>query len=627
MTNHHTHENAAAQAPLTGADDTPPGEAARTDRRRTRAHTATQLRQALHFTEDEFARCRAAGLIPDPDLKTPRWSGPKVDQLVADRERLLEELPDDFADNELRAALGLDYGAWRRGRDAAVIPDPDRPPYWTRALARQIIADRDLMARIPPQPLGARRCAEALAAATGLQVQADDITELAERGLLASVGEYEGWPLYDPDVAAGLAKGPDNALAAVVAARQAWLADSITPGDAAVWLGWTEAELASQASDHGIRPGRFDRYARADIAALAGDEALIEEVRRARLMGPTLAAEHLDIRRVDLDHLVAAGWLSPVRHELRELRGHSGRLVKDIAVPLYTLGDLEDVLTIPGVDWEAVRAVRPGQPSPLREHTRLPIRRATAIRGFAADLAAQHQIAVWPRWHTREDVWVLDWEPGSDGTPTHEQVQQALLAHPAAARHADHVRLSSEVGDVISWARRMRQPGQAVIVDCETTGLDGVIIEIAVLAADGSGRVLLNTLVSPGSASISADAQAVHGLRAADLRGAPTWEQVLPRFLNAVGQSAILAYNADFDRGRVAATQHASGLDRSVLPARDQWFCLMQALTVWRRSHWWLPLGGAHRALGDAREAERVLATLCTAPASRTGSRPCAGTS
>ncbi|MFI7643352.1 hypothetical protein [Nonomuraea sp. NPDC049400] len=238
MTTHHTHEDAAAQTCLTGAADTPSGRATRPGRRRrTLAHSATQLRRALDFTEDQFSRCRAAGLIPDPDLKTPRWSGPKVDELVADRERLLEAIPDDFADNELRAALGLDYGAWRRGRDAAVIPDPDRPPYWTRVLARQLLADRDLVARIPPQPLGARRCAERLAAATGLQVQADDITELAERGMLAPVGEYEGWPLYDPDAAAGLAEGPDSPLAAVVAARQAWLADSINPGDAAAWLG------------------------------------------------------------------------------------------------------------------------------------------------------------------------------------------------------------------------------------------------------------------------------------------------------------------------------------------------------------------------------------------------------
>lgn len=206
------------------------------------------------------------------------------------------------------------------------------------------------------------------------------------------VGEYEGWPLYDPDVAAGLAERPDSPLAAVVAARQAWLADSISPGDAAVWLGWTEAELASQAAHHGMRLGRFDRYARADIATLAGDESLVDEVRRARLLGSTLAAEHLDIRRVDLDHLVAAGWLAPARHELRELRGHSGRRFKDITVPLFTLGALEDVLTVPGVDWEAVRAVRPSRPSALREYTRLPISRATAIRGFAADLAEKHQI-------------------------------------------------------------------------------------------------------------------------------------------------------------------------------------------------------------------------------------------
>ncbi|MGW4411947.1 exonuclease domain-containing protein [Nonomuraea sp. NPDC004702] len=572
----------------------------------------------MRFTDGEFGRARAAGLIPDPDLKTPRWSGPLVDQLIADRERLLQAIPDDFADDELRAALGLDYAAWRRGRDAAVIPAPDRPPYWTRALSAGLIADRDLVARIPPQPLGARRIAESLAAATGLPVQACDITDLADRGVLEPVGEYEGWPLFDPRAAALLAEGPGSPLAVVVAARQAWLADSITPGDAAAWLGWTEPELARHAAERGMRPGRFDRYARADIAALAGDEATVDQVRRARLLGPTLAAEHLEIRRTDLDYLLAAGWLAPVRHELRELRDHRGRLIKDIAVPQFTLGDLEDALAIPGVDWEAVRAVRPGRPSPLREHTRLPISRATAIRGFAADLAHQHQIEVWPRWDTRQDMWIVDWEPGLDGAPTREQVEQALLTHPAAARHADHVRLSGEVGDIIAWARRMRRPGQAVIVDCETTDLNGVIIELAVLAADGSGRVLLDTLVNPGPAAISAGAYAVHGISAADLRDAPTWDQVLPRFLDAVGSAAILAYNADFDHGRVAATHQAAGRDPAELPERERWACLMQALATWRRTHWWLPLGGAHRALADTWEADRVLATLCTAPASRT---------
>lgn len=49
------------------------------------------------------------------------------------------------------------------------------------------------------------------------------------------------------------------------------------------------------------------------------------------------------------------------------------------------------------MDWEAVRAVKPGQVSPLRVHTRLPAARAAVIRAFCRDLGAHWTVEVWPR--------------------------------------------------------------------------------------------------------------------------------------------------------------------------------------------------------------------------------------
>ena len=46
----------------------------------------------------------------------------------------------------------------------------------------------------------------------------------------------------------------------------------------------------------------------------------------------------------------------------------------------------EGALDTPG-STEAVRVVRPSEVSPLREHTRLPARRAEVIRAFCAQLA------------------------------------------------------------------------------------------------------------------------------------------------------------------------------------------------------------------------------------------------
>ncbi|GAA3169081.1 hypothetical protein ACFQES_48515 [Nonomuraea salmonea] len=87
------------------------------------------------------------------------------------------------------------------------------------------------------------------------------------------------------------------------------------------------------------------------------------------------------------------------------------------------------MLLIEGVDWEAVRAVKPGETSPLREHTRLPISRAQAVRAFCAQLSADYSVEVWPHWWNAGDTWEIDWEYREDGHPTKTEVAAALAAH------------------------------------------------------------------------------------------------------------------------------------------------------------------------------------------------------
>jgi hypothetical protein len=76
---------------------------------RTTAHSAAQLQRALEFTPDQWGRARAAGLIPQPDLKTPRWSGRLTDTLITRRGEILAALPDDLTSTQLMTALDLDY--------------------------------------------------------------------------------------------------------------------------------------------------------------------------------------------------------------------------------------------------------------------------------------------------------------------------------------------------------------------------------------------------------------------------------------------------------------------------------------------------------------------------------------
>jgi|GEM_PF-872095 len=505
------------------------------------------------------------------------------------------------------ARLGLEYGDWRRGRDHGVIPGPDHGEFWSRAAAEDLVGRvTQLREQIPPQPLGARRCAELLAGLTGLDVTGDDLLMLAGQGHIAQVDWFKGWALYDVAAVRHLAAAGDGIalVTATVAGRQAWLADSITTAEAARWLGWHPRDLERVAAGQGITVGRFGRWARTDIARLAGDEDLLERVRREQLLGPDQAAQHMEIRRRDFDYVVAAGWVAPARHITREVGTR-----KTVEVPLYTVGGLEDALHTPGVDWEAVRAVKAGEVSPLREHTRLPAARADVVRAFCAQLGERFSVEVWPHFWNAGDRWEIDWEQRPDGHPTEAEVAKALAAHRGASQHATRIVLSTAVGDVIRQARADLEPGAAVVIDTETTGLSGVVVEIAVIDA-ATGDVLLDTLVNPDGVPVEDGARAIHRISDDELAAAPGWEQVLPRFLAATGGKRLLAYNASFDRSRIAATHAHVGLDTAQLPQPGRWGCLMEAQTTWLRIGRWLPLAAGHRARGDAEAAHQVLLQL-----------------
>jgi hypothetical protein len=72
------------------------------------------------------------------------------------------------------------------------------------------------------------------------------------------------------------------------------------------------------------------------------------------------AAAYLRVRRSDLNHLIRSQILDPVKH------GHGPWDRRDTcSVALYRTGDLDRLAARPGIDWEAVRAARPGRRSPL----------------------------------------------------------------------------------------------------------------------------------------------------------------------------------------------------------------------------------------------------------------------
>lgn len=179
----------------------------------------------------------------------------------------------------------------------------------------------------------------------------------------------------------------------------------------------------------------------------------------------------------------------------------------------------------------------------------------------------------------------------------------------------------------------------AVILDLETTDLDGYVVEVAVI--DMAGLVLLNSRVEP-QWPIEVGAARIHGITEVGLVGAPTFAQIAEELTALLVSRRVWTYNASFDSAvlereveRLAQEQAEAGLLHDH-PSEAQRFARQAARTWCRQMHWrcamglyatfageWskryksyryqrLP-GGDHSALGDALAALEVLRRVAVA--------------
>lgn len=347
-----------------------------------------------------------------------------------------------------------------------------------------------------------------------------------------------------------------------------------------------------------------------DVAALrelAGQPDFAQLLGEHRMLTTRQAATYLEIRPSDFGYVVAAGWICPTTTRWRTV----GRR-KEIEFPLWHKRDLDAVRCLPGVNWEAVRAVKRGQRSPLRAYVDIPPTRAQIIRWFCTKLSHRYKVQVWAFWNNAADTWHIDWDT-RNSKPSIDTVGRSLARDKVARQFKNQIQLGvCESAAVARWARDMLIPGAAVILDTETTGLPGRVCELAVIDA-ATGETLLNTLVNPG-VPIEPEAQAVHGISDEAVAGAPTFDQVWPALLEVTKGRTVLAYNSDFDQDVVCGHAEALGLDPGRLARRKTWGCIMVNRTAWLRQWKWVRLDGGHRALGDTLKARDVLLEM-TAPA------------
>lgn len=164
-------------------------------------------------------------------------------------------------------------------------------------------------------------------------------------------------------------------------------------------------------------------------------------------------------------------------------------------------------------------------------------------------------------------------------------------------RHQEFLKEAEQ--EAAEWARGVLADERAVILDTETTGLQGRIVDIAIIGIDGT--VLLDTLVNP-ECPIPVGASNIHGITSEAVKDAPTFREVFEQ-IKAIteGASRVVIYNADFDTSILNWDCYRSEVS---LDFRSE--CAMQAYARWygewndyHKSFRWQKLNGGHRALGD----------------------------
>jgi DNA polymerase III epsilon subunit family exonuclease len=170
----------------------------------------------------------------------------------------------------------------------------------------------------------------------------------------------------------------------------------------------------------------------------------------------------------------------------------------------------------------------------------------------------------------------------------------------------------------------MKSPRSFIALDLETTGLAAQvdrIVEIGAIRFLETGEELarFQTLVNPGCL-MPAQAMAVHGISDADLAEAPSIADVLPHFLDFLGDpgdAILMAHHSSFDAGFLGAELARSGLPRSGYFLVDT-LALARRKLPHLRTHrleslallLGLDCSGRHRALADSHRVKDLWLNL-----------------
>lgn len=176
----------------------------------------------------------------------------------------------DYGPKQAPEYLGLAGWQFEDARRRGLIAPPDcaRGRY-SAALIEDVAARLEEIRAVvgDSPPVGANKAADRIAARLDLSIGREEVEALVQRGLLAKVGEWNGWPTYDPrdlDAVADreqallteLVASRDEREAAAAAELAAWRERSLMAAEAAARLGWRVEEFEAVAAERGLVAGR-----------------------------------------------------------------------------------------------------------------------------------------------------------------------------------------------------------------------------------------------------------------------------------------------------------------------------------------------------------------------------------
>ena len=171
--------------------------------------------------------------------------------------------------------------------------------------------------------------------------------------------------------------------------------------------------------------------------------------------------------------------------------------------------------------------------------------------------------------------------------------------------------------NVSEWACMNMSQIDWIVLDTETTGRPGEIIDLAIL--NHEGKVIFDSLLKP-TVSIPAEATKIHGITDNDVQDAPSFAELWPIIQVKLLGKRLITYNAEFDRNAFIFTSKRQHVELHDM----DWECLMKAYAAYRDkpnqygSPKWHKLHEAcyqqgfeiiqaHRALGDAWAAYELM--------------------